>query len=91
MSRHCAICSQPQYCDCLCPTCAAARETLGQTDSIEVVDEDGLAHGYTEADDELHDEQEVICNKCSHTFIITIDPPWEGICPNCGESDYATE
>lgn len=66
----------------------------------DIVDPDGLAHGYTEEDDKLHDEapdplvnnpeQHYVCNKCSDDFYVPRpDPGWEHICPKCGEAgDY---
>jgi hypothetical protein len=55
----CRVFLFPNECDFFCWTCTVARKHAAeQSDSepIEVVDEEGIAHGYTDEDDKLHGE-----------------------------------
>jgi len=60
MERNCRICTA-ENCDCLCSTCRRAallleeQKTTLEAESIEIVDKNGVAHGYTEEDEKLHD------------------------------------
>lgn len=50
-----------QGCSCgsSCPECAEPEPTQPETHptSLDIVDAAGIAHGYTEEDDKLHDEE----------------------------------